>query len=104
MTGPDRSEHTQARIAVIGNTNADHIYRVHGALGPGQEILAEDLGLRLGGSGANSGSWLATVGDDVHLYGSVGGDDRGHRIWREWTPILGTEAGRFCTTVRITTA
>ena len=80
MTGRDRSEQMQARIAVIGNTNADHIYRVHGTLGPGQESLAEDLGLRLGGSGANSGSWLAAAGDDVHLYGSVGGDDRGHRI------------------------
>ncbi|MEO1155187.1 MAG: PfkB family carbohydrate kinase [Pseudomonadota bacterium] len=69
-----------ARIAVIGNINADHVYRVHGALGPGQESLAEDLGLRMGGSGANSGSWLAVAGDDVRLYGIMGGDDRGRRI------------------------
>ena len=68
------------RIAVIGNANADHIYRVRGALGPGQEMLAEDLGLRLGGSGANAGSWLALAGDDVDLYGVVGRDDRGRRI------------------------
>lgn len=68
------------RIAVVGNVNADHIYRVHGALGPGRESLITDLGLRLGGSGANAGSWLAAAGDEVHLFGRVGRDDRGRHI------------------------
>jgi len=68
------------RIAVVGNVNADHIYRVHGTLGPGQESLAADLGLRLGGSGANAGSWLAVAGDEVHLFGLIGRDDRARHI------------------------
>ena len=68
------------RIAVVGNVNADHIFRVQGTLGPGQESLAADLGLRLGGSGANAGSWLTCAGDEVHLFGLVGRDDRARHI------------------------
>lgn len=68
------------RIAVVGNINADHVYRVHGTLGPGQESMAEDLGLRMGGSGANAGSWLVVAGDDVRLFGLMGRDERARHI------------------------
>ena len=68
------------RIAVVGNINADHVYRVYGTLGPGQESLVKDLGLRLGGSGANTGSWLAVSGDEVRLFGLIGRDDRARQI------------------------
>ncbi|MEO1536203.1 MAG: PfkB family carbohydrate kinase [Pseudomonadota bacterium] len=78
--GPADDGASPRRIAVVGNINADHIYRLHGTLAPGQEILVKDLGLRLGGSGANAGSWLAVAGDEVHLFGRVGRDDRGRHI------------------------
>ncbi len=77
---PTSDPSTPRRTAVVGNVNADHIYRVHGRLGPGQERLAENLGLRLGGSGANAGSWLAVAGDEVQLFGRIGRDDRARHI------------------------
>lgn len=71
------------RIAVVGNMNADLVYRVEGALAPGREILGEALGHRLGGSGANAGSALALAGNRVTLHAQVGRDGPGEEILRQ---------------------
>ena len=76
MTNPSDSR----RIIVIGNVNADVVYRVQGRLRSGQEMMAEALGTRLGGSGANAGSILAAAGDAVKLFGIVGQDPIGDLV------------------------
>lgn len=67
-------------IAVVGNINADHVYTLQGALGPGLEIRAEDQGLRMGGSGANCASALVNAGNAVTLFGLIGRDERGRKL------------------------
>ena len=68
------------RIVVIGNINADMVYRVDHAVGPGVETGGASLGTRLGGSGANAGSALAAAGDHVQMFGFIGDDAAGDTI------------------------
>ena len=68
------------RIVVVGNINADIVYRVDSALGPDVETRGEPIGTRLGGSGANAASALAVAGDHVQLFGFVGDDALGDAV------------------------
>ena len=68
------------RIVVVGNVNADIVYRVDSTLGPDVETRGEPIGTRLGGSGANAASALAVAGDHVQLFGFVGDDALGDAV------------------------
>jgi len=71
-----------ADILIFGNINADRVIRVDGPVGPGLDITGEDLGIRLGGAGANTGSALLAAGHHVRLVGFVGTDPDAARLRR----------------------
>ncbi|SDI34250.1 Sugar or nucleoside kinase, ribokinase family [Ferrimonas sediminum] len=66
-----------ARILTIANLNCDHILRLSRPLTTGARIHYEDLGKRIGGGAANTGTALAWAGHQVALLSQVGSDDLG---------------------------
>lgn len=74
-------------ILVVGNINADRVLRLHEPLRTDGKLLADDLGLRLGGAAANAASALVAAGDRVRLVGFVGSDPTGLEVrglLRQW--------------------
>lgn len=69
-------------ILVIGNVNADWVFRLDEPLRSGIETTGEDLGLRAGGGAANAASALAAAGNPVRLVGFIGSDEIGDRLLR----------------------
>jgi sugar/nucleoside kinase (ribokinase family) len=69
-------------ILVIGNVNADWVFRLDEPIRPGLETTGEDLGLRAGGAAANAASALAVAGNPVRLVGFIGSDEIGDRLLR----------------------
>ena len=67
-------------VLVLGNVNADWVFRLDAPLRPGLETTGEDLGLRAGGAAANAASALAVADNWVRLVGFVGSDDTGERL------------------------
>jgi sugar/nucleoside kinase (ribokinase family) len=63
-----------ADIAVFGTAVADVVLRVAALPRPGDQVRAEPLGWRLGGSSANIACGLAGAGHDVDLIGPLGAD------------------------------
>jgi ribokinase len=63
-----------ARVIVFGAVAADVVLRVPSLPGPGDQVQAEPLGWRLGGSSANVACGLAASGHAVELIGPVGSD------------------------------
>jgi sugar/nucleoside kinase (ribokinase family) len=61
-------------VVVFGTAVADVVLRVAALPRPGDQIRAEPLGWRLGGSSANIACGLAAAGHDVKLIGPVGTD------------------------------
>lgn len=69
-------------ILVIGNVNADWVFRLDAPPHPGLETTGEDLGLRPGGAATNTASALAVAGNRVRLAGFIGEDETGDRLLR----------------------
>ncbi|GAB4370179.1 MAG: PfkB family carbohydrate kinase [Kiloniellaceae bacterium] len=67
-------------ILVIGNVNADWVFRLDEPIRTGLETTGEDLGLRAGGAAANAASALAVAGNRVRLVGFIGSDAVGDRL------------------------
>jgi sugar/nucleoside kinase (ribokinase family) len=67
-------------ILVIGNVNADWVFRLDAPIRTGLETTGEDLGLRAGGAAANAASALAVADNRVHLVGFIGSDETGDRL------------------------
>jgi ribokinase len=63
-----------AGVAVFGTVVADVVLRVAALPRPGDQMRAEPLGWRLGGSSANIACGLAAAGHAVELIGPVGAD------------------------------
>ncbi|TKB56172.1 PfkB family carbohydrate kinase [Ferrimonas aestuarii] len=66
-----------AHILTIANLNCDRIFRLSRPLQTGARIHYEDLGKRIGGGAANTGTALAWAGHQVQLLSQVGEDDLG---------------------------
>ena len=67
-------------ILVIGNVNADWVFRLDAPIRSGLETTGEDLGLRAGGAAANAASALAVADNRVRLVGFIGSDEIGDRL------------------------
>jgi sugar/nucleoside kinase (ribokinase family) len=72
-----------ADVAVFGTAVADVVLRVAALPRPGDQIRAEPLGWRLGGSSANIACGLAAAGHDVELIGPVGTDSMADELLAE---------------------
>jgi len=67
-------------ILVIGNVNADWVFRLDAPIRSGLETTGEDLGLRAGGAAANAASAMAVADNRVQLVGFIGSDEIGDRL------------------------
>jgi sulfofructose kinase len=72
-----------AEVVVFGLVAADVILRVQRIPGPGDQVNAEALGWRIGGSSANVACGLSTAGHHVRLVGPVGTDPMGDNLLAE---------------------
>ena len=72
-----------AEVVVFGVVAADVILRVQHIPGPGDQVNAEALGWRIGGSSANVACGLSTAGHHVRLAGPVGRDSMGDHLLAE---------------------
>jgi len=72
-----------AEVVVFGVVAADVILRVQRIPGPGDQVNAEALGWRIGGSSANVACGLCTAGHHVRLVGPVGTDSMGDHLLAE---------------------
>jgi ribokinase len=70
-------------VAVFGTVVADVVLRVAALPRSGDQIRAEPLGWRLGGSSANIACGLAAAGHDVELIGPVGTDSMADELLAE---------------------
>ena len=72
-----------AEVVVFGVVAADVIMRVQRIPAPGDQVNAEALGWRIGGSSANVACGLSTAGHHVYLVGPVGTDSMGDNLLAE---------------------
>jgi sugar/nucleoside kinase (ribokinase family) len=72
-----------AEVGVFGVVAADVILRVPRIPAPGDQVNAEALGWRIGGSSANVACGLSTAGHHVRLVGPVGSDSMGDELLAE---------------------
>jgi sugar/nucleoside kinase (ribokinase family) len=72
-----------AEVVVFGVVAADVVLRVPRIPAPGEQVNAEALGWRIGGSSANVAFGLATAGHHVRLVGPVGADSMGDNLLTE---------------------
>ena len=72
-----------AEVVVFGVVAADVILRVPRIPVPGDQVNAEALGWRIGGSSANVACGLSTAGHHVRLVGPVGNDSMGDQLLAE---------------------
>jgi len=70
-------------VVVFGTAVADVVLRVAAFPRPGDQIRAEPLGWRLGGSSANIACGLAAAGHEVELIGPVGTDSMADELLAE---------------------
>lgn len=63
-----------ATVAILGDLNWDLVFRVPRLPKRGGEILSGEASLRLGGSAANTASFLAQLGVETRLFAAVGED------------------------------
>ncbi|BDY06898.1 PfkB family carbohydrate kinase [Ferrimonas sp. YFM] len=80
-----------AQISIIANLNCDQILRLSRPLSTGARIHYEDLGRRIGGGAANTGTALAWAGHRVTLLSQVGEDALG-----EWLLDQAKGLGLVC--------
>jgi len=72
-----------AQVVVFGVVAADVILRVPRIPAPGDQVDADALGWRIGGSSANVACGLSTAGHHVRLVGPVGSDPMGDHLLAE---------------------
>ena len=72
-----------AEVVVFGVVAADVVLRVPRIPVPGDQVNAEALGWRIGGSSANVACGLSTAGHHVRLVGPVGCDSMGDELLAE---------------------
>src|SRR5580704_6095062 len=72
-----------AEVVVFGVVAADVILRVQRIPAPGDQVNAEALGWRIGGSSANVACGLSTAGHHVRLVGPIGRDAMGDNLLAE---------------------
>lgn len=72
-----------AEVVVFGVVAADVILRVRRIPAPGDQVNAQALGWRIGGSSANVACGLSTAGHHVRLVGPVGTDPMGDHLLAE---------------------
>ena len=72
-----------AEVVVFGVVAADVILRVQRIPAPGDQVNAEALGWRIGGSSANVACGLSMAGHHVRLVGPVGRDSMGDNLLAE---------------------
>lgn len=77
-------------VAVYGSVNWDEICRLPRYPEAHQKVDALAIDSALGGSGANTASWLAGRVERVELIGAVGDDAEG-RLCLQWLDALGVE-------------
>ena len=75
---------------VVGSINFDTVTTVERIPGRHEKVRAELTRDALGGAAANTASWLARLGCNVRIYGSVGNDDNGSRCLR-WLNEAGVD-------------
>jgi sugar/nucleoside kinase (ribokinase family) len=85
-----------ATVAVYGSVNWDEICRLPRYPGPHEKIDALTIDSALGGSAANTATWLAAAVERVELIGAVGGDAEGS-LCLDWLDQAGV--GRSCVEV-----
>jgi ribokinase len=73
----------KARILVFGSINADEIWDLPRFPHEHEKIDAHAVANTVGGTGANTSSWLAHYGHEVTLLGAVGDDRNGEWILRD---------------------
>ena len=73
----------KARVLVFGSINADEIWDLPRFPHEHEKIDAHAVANTVGGTGANTSSWLAYYGHDVTLLGAVGDDRNGEWILRD---------------------
>lgn len=69
-----------ARVAVLGSLNSDHVLRVTTLPRPGETVLAKAVSRVPGGKGANQAVAAARAGALVRMLGAVGDDDDGRAL------------------------
>jgi ubiquinone/menaquinone biosynthesis C-methylase UbiE len=80
---------SMAEIVVFGVVAADVVLRVPRIPASGDQVNAEALGWRIGGSSANVACGLSTAGHHVRLVGPVGTDAMGdHLLARTLRPFF----------------
>jgi sugar/nucleoside kinase (ribokinase family) len=85
-----------ATVAVYGSVNWDEICRLPRYPGPHEKIDALAIDSALGGSAANTATWLAAGVERVELIGAVGSDPEGS-LCLDWLDHAGV--GRTCVDV-----
>ncbi|MEC1178852.1 ribokinase [Metasolibacillus meyeri] len=68
------------KIAVVGSTNMDLVYRVPHIVKSGETLHSTEHQLFFGGKGANQAVTAGQLGADVHFIGNVGEDNFGEQI------------------------
>ncbi|MGO8862116.1 MAG: carbohydrate kinase family protein [Acidimicrobiales bacterium] len=82
--------HVVTPFIVVGSINFDTVTTVERIPGRHEKVRAELTRDALGGAAANTASWLARLGCNVRIYGSVGNDDNGSRCLR-WLNEAGVD-------------
>jgi ribokinase len=81
-----------ATVAVYGSVNWDEICQLPRYPGPHEKVDALAIHSALGGSGANTATWLAASTERVELIGAVGDDPEGG-LCLEWLRAAGVAHG-----------
>jgi len=69
-----------AKLAVLGSINADHILNLAHFPRPGETVIGQDYQIAFGGKGANQAVAAGRAGADIAFIACVGADDIGERI------------------------
>lgn len=70
----------QAKLAVLGSINADHILNIEQFPRPGETVIGKQYSVAFGGKGANQAVAAGRSGADIAFIACVGKDDIGERI------------------------
>ncbi|WP_058973929.1 ribokinase [Type-D symbiont of Plautia stali] len=71
---------TNAKLAVLGSINADHILNLTHFPRPGETVIGKQYQIAFGGKGANQAVAAGRAGADIAFIACVGADDIGERI------------------------
>lgn len=69
-----------AKLAVLGSINADHILTLAHFPRPGETVIGKQYNIAFGGKGANQAVAAGRAGADIAFIACVGDDDTGDRI------------------------